>query len=170
MELITLTAFLFLAIMLWLRKKATPHTSHRYQYQRKSYLLSKVERSFYSVLVQATEGRYIVMTKVRIADVLSPPKGIYDRSRWYKAFNIIAKKHFDFVLCHPNTLAIEKVLELNDKTHERSTAQKREKIVTNACRSAHLPLITIQARRTYSIADIRMKVSQDDQDIQHNPD
>ncbi|AYV25027.1 DUF2726 domain-containing protein [Vibrio mediterranei] len=42
-----------------------------------------------------------------LAVILWLKKSIYYHSRWYKAFNIIAKKYFDFVLCHPNTLAIK---------------------------------------------------------------
>ena len=68
-------------------------------YRQKEFL-SPAERSFLDVLSQAAGDEWRVFAKVRIADVLTPAKGM-SRSRWQSAFNAISAKHFDFLLCDP---------------------------------------------------------------------
>lgn len=68
-------------------------------YRQKEFL-SSAERSFLGVLNQAADDDWGVFAKMRIADVLTPAKGM-SRSRWQSAFNAISAKHFDFLLCDP---------------------------------------------------------------------
>ncbi len=63
--------------------------SAEFPYQLSTYLLSKAERSFYGVLVQATGNSGLVFSKVRVADVISPKKGL-NRSEWQRAFNAVS--------------------------------------------------------------------------------
>jgi hypothetical protein len=65
-------------------------------------LFSNAERSFFGGLTQALGDEYVVMGKVRVADILSPQKGL-NKSNWQTAFNKVASKHFDYVLCTRDT-------------------------------------------------------------------
>jgi len=49
------------------------------------------------VLNAIVDDDFLILTKVRVADVLMllPTKA---RSHWHRALNIISSKHFDFVL------------------------------------------------------------------------
>ena len=68
-----------------------------YPYQSSGVLFTPAERSFHGVLEQSLGGSAKVLGKVRVADVITPIKGL-SRGEWQKAFNKISANHFDFVL------------------------------------------------------------------------
>ncbi|TVQ29411.1 MAG: DUF2726 domain-containing protein [Wenzhouxiangella sp.] len=124
---------------------------------RLTELLSPAERSFFGVLTQAAGEDWRVFAKVRIADVLTPQKGL-SRSRWQSAFNAISAKHFDFVLCDPADCAVKLAVELDDKSHAKANRRKRDRLVEAACESGGLPLLRVRAARAYQIAEIRNQI------------
>ncbi len=136
-----------------------PRDVHGYRL-RKSFL-SPAERSFYGVLCSAVAGEYVVLAKVRVADVITPNR-TNDRSKWQTAFNRINAKHFDFVLCDPKSMSVERVVELNDKSHRSSKRAERDDLLRAACESAGLTLTEVAARNSYSIKDIRNRLDRID--------
>lgn len=126
-------------------------------YTRRASLMSKAERSFYGVLVQAVGEEYRIFAKVRVADVLKPAKGM-DRSQWRKAFNQINRKHFDFVLCERDDLRFVYAIELDDKSHENDERKSRDQLIDQACKEAGLPLIHIRAARGYAHDALRNQI------------
>lgn len=149
-------ALLVLALICAILVTAAKGTRSRaaFPYERQDVLVSRAERSFLGVLDQAVAGEYRVFSKVRVADVLKPRKGL-DRSTWFKAFNQICSKHFDFVLCDPKTMQIKAAVELNDKSHKTRTRVKRDEFLLEACAAAGVPLLEFAARRSYTIEPIR---------------
>lgn len=131
--------------------------SSEFPYQLSKYLFSKAERSFYGVLVQAIGSSGLVFSKVRVADVITPKKGL-NRSDWQRAFNAISSKHLDFVICDPGDCSIKLAVELDDSSHGSAKAQKRDKLLNGACESAGLPLLRIKAAKSYVVADIQRLV------------
>lgn len=125
-------------------------------YRRHRYILTKAERSFYGVLQAATQENYEVFIKIRIADVLKPAQA--NRSEWQSAFNKIAHKHFDFVICKKHTLQIIAAIELNDKSHDSADRKERDEFVRTACKSAGLPLVCIKAASGYNIERTRQLI------------
>lgn len=124
-------------------------------YERINTLFSPAERSFLDVLAQAVEGRGVVFGKVRVADVLRPAAGL-SRSRWQTAFNRISAKHFDYVVCSPDTLEVTFVVELDDKSHSKSKRVDRDRFLESVCSSAQLPLYRFKAAVSYNIVDVRI--------------
>lgn len=106
------------------------------------------------MLQQAVGENALVFGKVRVADVLSPVRGM-SRSGWQTSFNRISNKHFDFLLCDPNDLSVLCALELNDRSHDAGKRKDRDAFLENACRSAGLPLIWVPAKAAYSIPEIQ---------------
>jgi hypothetical protein len=125
--------------------------------ERIENLLTNAELSFYHALNQAVSGHYIVMSKVRVADTLKPARGLNNSTRM-KCFNFLAKKHFDFVLCQPNTMQIVKAVELNDRSHQRADRKARDENLKAACNSAGLPLYFVDCAPSYSIMDIKSQI------------
>ena len=117
-------------------------------------MFTRAERSFLGVLDQAASSDYRIFGKVRVADVLKVSKAT-DRSAWQTAFNKISAKHFDYVLTDPKTLAVRVVIELNDKSHRSENRTLRDHFIRDACDSADLRLIEVEAKRTYSVAEVR---------------
>ncbi|MEZ5541266.1 MAG: DUF2726 domain-containing protein [Pseudomonadota bacterium] len=132
-------------------------TTQEYPYQLSTYLMSKAERSFYGVLVQAVGRTDLVFSKVRVADVINPKAGL-NRAQWQRAFNAISAKHFDFLICDRKDCSIRLAVELDDSSHDSAKAHKRDRLLNAACASSGLPLLRIRAAHTYVIEEIKREV------------
>jgi len=124
------------------------------QYQKLDVLFTPAERSFFGVLKLAVNDDVEVFGKVRVADVITPKKGL-GRSLWQKSFNKISAKHFDFLLCKKDDLSPFCAIELNDSSHNNKKRQERDEFLTGACLSAELPLVQVKAKAAYNISEIR---------------
>jgi hypothetical protein len=138
------------------QKIDTPTIS--YPYKRTEHLLTKAERELFIALCLALGKDGLVFSKVRVADLIIPDRGIMDRPEWQTAFNKVAFKHFDFVICNSRDFSVVMAVELDDSSHKRAARQKRDIFLDNACRSAGLPLLRIKASWTYSPDEIRERI------------
>ena len=129
-----------------------------YPYQKEPTLFSPAERSFLGVLDQALGDQFRIMGKVRLADVIKVRPGL-DASARQKAFNKIQSKHLDFVVCDPSDLSIQFAVELDDKSHKQKKRQDRDAFLDAAMNAAGVPIIHFPARKSYSIQDVRDKMS-----------
>ena len=129
-----------------------------YPYKKNQVLFSPAERSFLGVLEQAVGADYRIFGKVRAADVVTV-KSMSDRSAWQRAFNRISAKHFDFVLCSKDDLAIVAAIELDDKSHQQRKRQERDEFILGLCKAVELPLVQVPAQRTYSVQEVRAQVT-----------
>lgn len=157
LNLIVVIVFAALMILAVIRAIWRKRTTEEHSYQLRAPFLSPAERSFYGVLCKAAANDYVVLAKVRVADVITPKKG-QNRSKWQTAFNRISSKHFDYALCNPNSLSVEHVVELQDRSHRRTTRAKRDHFLRGACQSAGLSLIEFAAKSTYSIDEVRSQI------------
>lgn len=157
MELI-IAAFAVLFILLFViiikKKKATSAK----EYEPRKWLLTKAERSFYGVLQLAIKADALLLMKVRIADVVKPSRKLKGAD-WQRAFNKIAAKHFDFVVCNPNTLEVLCVIELDDSSHKKPAVIKRDEFVNQVCESAGVPLYRFKASLTYKPHELRATIN-----------
>lgn len=147
---------LFLVILLWITNNSGLADSS--PYQLKGPLFTPAERSFLGVLNSVLKDNVHIMGKVRVADILTPNKGM-NKSNWQKAFNKISRKHFDFVLCDKNDYSIICVIELNDKSHKAEQRRERDAFIEKACEAASLPLIQIPAKAGYSLDEIKKELN-----------
>ncbi len=154
--ILVIVALFAVQILKLLQKQEERPTS--YQYRKRDFLFSPAERSFLGVLMQSVGDNTQVFGKVRVADVITPQKGM-SRSDWQKAFNKISGKHFDFLLCDKNDLSILCAIELNDSSHDSLKRKDRDKFLDSACRSANIPLIKVPVQATYSIHKIRQLIA-----------
>lgn len=80
----------------------------KFPYRRKS-LLSPVEIAFYNVLRAAVEDRFVILLKVGVRDLCE----ITHRHVNPAAFNRVATRQVDFVLCDQTTLSPVVAIELD---------------------------------------------------------
>jgi hypothetical protein len=132
--------------------------SNKLRYKKLDALFSPAERSFFGVLNQAVGEHTLIFGKVRVADVITPQKGM-SRSEWQISFNKISAKHFDYLLCDKKDLSVLCVIELNDKSHNSKKRQERDAFLVSACESADLKLVQITAKATYRITEIQQLLS-----------
>ncbi|WP_052713086.1 DUF2726 domain-containing protein [Pseudoalteromonas rubra] len=136
------------------KKKGSPDSL---VYEVVGSVLSPAEISFYKVLQSILTDEAIVLSKMRVADVMLPVTS--DKSLWQVSFNKISRKHFDFVICKSTDMSVIAVVELNDKSHNKKNRQDRDEFLQQACDSAALPIVFIQASRTYKPAELVSEMS-----------
>ena len=129
---------------------APPATQASFPYRVRDDFLSASELSFYHVLLTALNGRAVICPKVGLSDILFVTRPHENRS----AYNRIAQKHVDYLVCDPRTLKPLIGVELDDASHARSDRQARDKFVERAFVAAHLPLLRIPAQRSYSLQEL----------------
>ena len=151
--LMTLVIVAIFAIMIVTILKQKGEKPTEFPYQKLDVLFSPAERSFLGVLNQAVGDDAKVFGKVRVADVIAPKKGM-SRSDWQKAFNKIAGKHFDYLLCNKNDLSVLCAIELNDSSHKSKKRTERDRFLEGACQSANIPLIQVSAKASYTVTEI----------------
>ena len=120
-------------------------------------LMSPGELKFFRALEEAVGSDYRVFSKVRLADIVQPAK-TDNRSAWYSAFGVIKSKHVDFVVCDPDTLEFRLVVELDDKSHDRSDRAERDQKVDDILAQANIPILHFPAKATYSTEEIRGRI------------
>lgn len=129
------------------------------RYQLRQTFFSSTEATFYRALQAALVEQFVVLAKVRVADVLKPQKNL-NRSEWQRAFNKISAKHFDFVLCDKASLKIIAVVELHQSSRDRSDRSKPDDFLSQAVASAGLPRIRFTAATAYLPEVIQSTVAQ----------
>ena len=108
--------------------------------------------------MQAVPAETVVMGKIRVADIISPVKGL-DNSERQTAQNKISSKHFDYVICDRSTFEVISVVELNDKSHKRKKRVDRDVFLREACASAGLRLLEFEAKASYSVGEVRNQLA-----------
>lgn len=156
-----LFACLFFALLLFViaKNKKTRRAESGLSYKKIPTLFTPAERSFFDVLEQAVGKDFRLFGKVRVADVLAPVDSP-DKSAWQTAFNKINRKHFDFVLCSTDDLSVLCAIELDDKSHQQKDRQNRDEFLASACLAAGVPLISFQAKHSYSASDVSAKIAE----------
>lgn len=115
-------------------------------YRSTSYLCTKAEQNFLSQLLKnLPEELVYVSAKVRLADLAMPVK-----SKDIAAFNKVARKHVDFVICRRKDSRILMCIELDDSSHASRSAQKRDGQKNKALSDAGIPLFRVSASRNYT--------------------
>lgn len=132
-------------------------STDEFPYQKKDYLLTKAELSFYRVLKSVVDADLLIFSKMRLVDLLWLPKGTKNRQAY---LNKIMSKHVDFVLCKSNTLSPVLAIELDDSSHQESSRRERDKFVNEVFHKAGLPILRIQAKRSYSPGDLSLAIKQ----------
>lgn len=126
-----------------------PTQSPDAKYRQRDDFLSDAELSFFQVVRECAGDGMVVLAKVRLADLFFVP----DMKSNYAAFNRIAKKHVDFVVCALPRMRPVAGIELDDSSHSR--CGERDAFVGEVFAAAGLPLLRFPAARTYSPEEIR---------------
>lgn len=124
---------------------APPAAPAEYTYALRDDFLSPAEASFFHVLRAAVATDHLIFPKVRLADLVFPPRQEGQFGAWQR----INRKHVDFVLCAPRTLLPLVALELDDRSHRRPDRLERDAFVDRVFADAGLPLVHVPARRSY---------------------
>ena len=145
----------FLIIITALTKK--PKSGRRkvgFSYASQGTLLSQPEQVLYFRLVEAFPN-HIVFAQVSMQMVVKPDAS--NPSEKSSLRNKISNKTFDFVICNKMS-RIVCVVELDDSSHNKTNAIKRDNDKNMALQSAGIPLIRFDVKRMPTSMDIRQKI------------
>lgn len=116
-----------------------------FPFRRKS-LLSPAELAFYRVLEAAVADRFVILLKVTVRDLCEITHHPSDLA----AFNRVAAKQVDFVLCDQTTLAPVVAIELDDSTNLPRERAERDVFMSDLFRVIGVGLIRHRVQPAYS--------------------
>jgi hypothetical protein len=121
-------------------------------------MLTPAEQRFYEALDAAIDGRLMILSKVRIADLFNVTSS--DSAARQRVFRSIASKHVDFVLAEPADLHPVAAIELDDSSHERSDRRLRDQMLDELFDKAGFPLIRFHVTATFDPSLIEAQVEE----------
>ena len=128
-----------------------------YPYKKRKSLFTDSEISFLQTLEQAAGEDYRVYAKVRADDALGV-RPLPDRKEWLGAWNRLRGKHFDFLLCDPESFAPVAAVELDDGSQDNPRRSVRDDFLERACMEAGLPLVRIPVESRDSVSGVRQHI------------
>ena len=121
-------------------------------------LLTAAEQKFYEALDAAIDGRLLILSKVRIADLLTVSST--SSSARHRVFCSIACKHVDFVLAEAENLRPIAAVELDDSSHQRADRRRRDPLLDDLFEKAEFPLLRFRAAASYNPRVIEERVEE----------
>ena len=149
---------LALLAVLWFLLANRSQQKATYPYRKKSAIMSPNEQEFYHALLRASGDDFDVFAMVRLADVISVAKGAPQRQSWQGRIN---SKHIDFLLCDRDTQEAVLAIEVDDRSHQRRDRQERDYFVDRAFDAALLPLMRVEATRSYSSIELKSAIQRE---------
>lgn len=151
--IILLLLLIIVSLILALFKKKAGKAPVDFPYQSKDVLCSPAERSFLGALDKIVGKKYRIFAKVRLADIIDVQRQRSASAR-QRAFNRIAGKHVDFIVCNASDLSIVGAIELDDKSHLKKGRRDRDQFLDKALEAAGVPMLRVKAQSTYSIKEV----------------
>ena len=129
----------------------------KYAYTRKNFFISRAEHEFYDALLTAIGQEYLIFAQVHLPTIVDNK---VVGQNWRGAFKHINEKSVDFVLCDKAYIAPKLVIELDDRTHERSDRKERDVEVERILKDAGLPLLRINNHGQFSPVELSQKIKE----------
>jgi hypothetical protein len=130
--------------------------THKLRYTKTEKLLTPMEARFYRILTKVLQRDLLVFAKVRLGDLMEAHAGM-DKVKRRIAFNKVACKHVDFVICNKE-LEILLCIEVDDKSHECKDRIERDAFVDAAFKSAEIKLLHVHGKRYYDFETVKHQV------------
>lgn len=138
----------------WWKASRSTRERDRLPYRSRETLLSRGEAAFFEPLQRALNGEFLIMSKVRLADLVS-----CSATEWRGGHGgAISQKHVDFVLCDPKTTRFILAIELDDRTHEREDRKRRDLFMDEVLSTVRIPLLRVRARSHYPLSWLRVLI------------
>ena len=153
--LVILALILVLATII---RAVTSKGSGTFPYERIERLFTAAERSFLGVLEEVLGKEYVVLGKIRLADIIRPRKGLTASGR-ASALNRITSKHVDFAVCDLRTRSVVGVVELDDSSHQRPSRRRRDEFIDMALEAAGVAVVHVTAQKAYQPAEVRSQIA-----------
>ncbi|MFL9815422.1 DUF2726 domain-containing protein [Stutzerimonas sp. VN223-3] len=147
---LVLVAFVCFALVFYIKQRQFNHPALRMPYQLKRPFFQPAERELFVLLQQAADDDHVILSKVRVADVVEVT-AIPRRAPWYQASNRISAARFDFLLCDRQTLDLLCAIEMEQATEANA-------FLDDLCQTIGLPLVRLTPETARSYGEIRTAI------------
>lgn len=147
---LVLAAFVCFALVFYIKQRQFRHPALSMPYQLRRPVLKTEERELWAMLQQAVADDYLILCKIRVADVVDVT-AIPQRTPWYQATNRISAGCFDFLLCDPQTLDPVCAIEMEP-------ADDGNAFLDQLCSTIGLPLVRLPAEKARSYSEVRSAI------------
>lgn len=148
---------LFIGLFLLTRAEKVVKGKDTYPFVKRATLCTQKERKFLGCLVMAVGSKYLIFSKVRMADLVKMSQGINENER-IKAYGKVSKDHVDFVLCDKVSTEIICVVDLYDRSQDNKTEKKRALYMDKLFRQVDIPFVRFPILEKYPIRIIRENI------------
>ena len=114
----------------------------------KKFFFTQSEKSFFEELIKQNNERYIILSKVRLEDIVSAKKSLDWKEKGIKR-NYIKSKHLDFVILNRHYRNILSVIELDGKSHDTEKQGRYDKIKDDILRSIGVKFYRVKVGEIY---------------------
>lgn len=136
-------------VVFWLRRPRAP------RYYSRQELMSEAEIRFFRALLEAAPRRTYVCVKPRLGDILLTDRKGQDEGHHHK----INQKHVDFLLISEADASFVLAIELDDRSHQKRKARKRDAFVDAALDSAGIPILHVRASARYDTSALKREIA-----------
>jgi hypothetical protein len=115
-------------------------------------VLTEAEAAFYNLLRLAVQDRYLVFAQIPVWCLLTVKAS--DRKARAAFMNRIALKRVDFVLVHPGTLRVAKVVELEDPSESSPQKLERNRLIDEVLKQADIEPVRVTSQGSHTVPEL----------------
>lgn len=128
-----------------------------FPFHKRSHLCDPNERRFLGALVMAVGNEYLIMTKVRIADLMVLSKQLDEKGK-KNAYDKVSREHVDFVLCRKHNTEVVCAIDLIDRTSLNMERARRAKFLDELFKNAGLPFVRFGHKEKYRPMELKTAI------------
>jgi hypothetical protein len=152
MELILFAMISLIVIVAMLASRLNDN-SFPFPFDKKESLFTPAEKNFQNLLEQALGGKYRIINRVKLADIVTIRNGVSSRAS-QKASTNADSKYLDFAICDRETMKLCGVIDLVD-TQGKGYKIKKDWFVSGALEASSISHIRIKVKTNYTVDEIR---------------
>ena len=127
--------------------------SFPFPFDKKESLFTPAEKNFQNLLEQALGGKYRIINRVKLADLVTIRNGVSSRAG-QAALTNAESKYLDFAICDRENMKLCGVIDLVD-TQGKGYKIKKDWFVSGALEASSIPHIRIKVKANYTVDEIR---------------
>jgi hypothetical protein len=152
MELILFAMISLIVIVAMLASRLNDN-SFPFPFDKKESLFTPAEKNFQNLLEQALGGKYRIINRVKLADLVTIRNGVSSRAG-QTALTNAESKYIDFAICDRESMNLCGVIDLVD-TQGKGYKIKKDWFVSGALEDSSIPHIRIKVKANYTVDEIR---------------
>lgn len=118
-------------------------------------LLTRAQAALYNLLCLAVHERYLVFAQVPLWSLIQVQAKDPKHAPVSPSFiNMISRKRVDFVLVHPGTLAVAKVVELEPSESSSRQRWMRDKLAQMVYQAAGIPAVRLNPHTAHTVPSL----------------